>query len=71
MSEVASLENNSSGNKRTRWHALTSIEVLSLLNSRETGLLEEEAAARLAKYGPNSIPRKFGESAPRFGIRQN
>jgi Ca2+-transporting ATPase len=37
------------------WHAAESLEVIKALKGRPEGLSEEEAAARLAEYGPNTI----------------
>lgn len=39
------------------WHALTAGEVLSGLRVTAAGLSESEAAARLARVGPNVLPR--------------
>ena len=38
------------------WHALALPEVLDALGCDEHGLSEAEAAARLARYGPNRLP---------------
>jgi magnesium-transporting ATPase (P-type) len=38
------------------WHHLSPREALSALSSREPGLSENEAAQRLARYGPNVLP---------------
>ena len=39
-----------------RWHARAGDDVLSALDSREHGLSQAEAAARLAAHGPNALP---------------
>jgi magnesium-transporting ATPase (P-type) len=44
------------------WHALDSSEVISKLNSSESGLSINEAANRLSVYGLNKISRKSGDS---------
>ncbi len=40
------------------WHTLSPEEVFSLLKSAPTGLSSEEAARRLAQYGPNELQRR-------------
>jgi len=39
----------------TAWHALTAEEVCSLLGTTTAGLSSQEAASRLASYGPNQL----------------
>ena len=38
------------------WHALAPADALARLDSRESGLTEDEARARLARFGPNALP---------------
>ena len=40
---------------KTPWHALSTDEVLAKLQSSLDGLTNEEAARRLAEYGPNEL----------------
>ena len=40
------------------WHTLSPPEVLSQQGSSLSGLTSDEAAARLQKHGPNSLPVK-------------
>jgi magnesium-transporting ATPase (P-type) len=44
------------------WHALTDEQVLAALDSGATGLSQNEASARLARVGPNTLPppRRLG-----------
>ena len=51
---------------RGAWHALTAEEVLRLLESDHGGLSSEEAAARLARYGENRLPRR--DTTPPFVV---
>ncbi len=44
------------------WHTLSADEVVQLTETTPDGLTSEDAAARLAKYGPNAIPRGKGET---------
>jgi calcium-translocating P-type ATPase len=44
------------------WHALTPDAALAALDSRADGLTTEEAVARLATVGPNSLPSAPGRS---------
>ena len=46
--------------KDEAWHALTAEDVLRHLEVQEDGLKEEQAARRLAQYGPNQL-----QEAPR------
>src|SRR5262245_50966998 len=39
------------------WHALAADEAIRLLDSRDDGLSADEAARRLARHGPNRLPR--------------
>jgi Ca2+-transporting ATPase len=38
------------------WHALPASRVLAALDARESGLSDDEAARRLAAWGPNALP---------------
>jgi len=40
------------------WHSLSVQDVLKRLKTGKNGLSQEEAVKRLAKYGPNELPRK-------------
>jgi Ca2+-transporting ATPase len=40
------------------WHTLAPADLLAVLESRDGGLLEAEAAARLATVGPNRLPQQ-------------
>ena len=42
-------------NTKTPWHTLSTDEVLTQLQSSLDGLTNEEAARRLAEYGPNEL----------------
>jgi Ca2+-transporting ATPase len=42
------------------WHALPPAEALARAGGRPEGLIEAEAAERLARFGPNVIPREGG-----------
>lgn len=52
------------------WHALDSSEVLRLLDAQAEGLSPEEAASRLARYGPNRLPEGRRVSPLRRLLRQ-
>ncbi len=43
-----------------QWHTLSSTEVLTALGTSGRGLSRQEAAARLDRYGPNTIQRGAG-----------
>ncbi|MGE5727875.1 MAG: cation-translocating P-type ATPase [Gemmatimonas sp.] len=45
------------------WHALSDVDVLSILESNVNGLTSAEAASRLKKYGANVMPSPPGTSA--------
>lgn len=55
---------------RADWHALDAGEVLERLRSREDGLSADEAAQRLATWGPNEIPQSAPPSPLRLFLRQ-
>jgi magnesium-transporting ATPase (P-type) len=51
------MENNAIGEGAPVWHALTADETVSRLSTdARAGLTAQEAAGRLAKYGPNRLP---------------
>ena len=52
------------------WHAMTKDEALSALHSAESGLTSREAAARLARFGPNELVRRRRAGAPTILLRQ-
>jgi magnesium-transporting ATPase (P-type) len=45
-----------------KWHTLEIVDALSIVESSEKGLTEEEAGKRLSRYGPNRLspPKKRG-----------
>lgn len=45
------------------WYQYDIEETLRHLNSQPEGLSEQEATARLAKFGPNALPENAGKSA--------
>jgi magnesium-transporting ATPase (P-type) len=45
------------------WHALSVDQTLSTLGSSTDGLSSADAAARLAKHGPNVLPKAQGDTA--------
>src|SRR5512133_3308556 len=52
------------------WHALDSAKVLGILEAGAGGLTGEEAARRLARHGPNSLPEAETVSLLRVFARQ-
>jgi len=52
------------------WHALPVEEVFARLKSQPDGLSSEEAARRLAEYGPNELRAKEGISAWKLLLEQ-
>jgi calcium-translocating P-type ATPase len=52
------------------WHALTPDEALTRLATDGCGLTADEAGARLARHGPNRLPRTTGPSALALLARQ-
>ena len=46
----------SRGEPARAWHALDAAEAISALGSEQAGLTPEEAARRLAEFGPNRLP---------------
>ena len=45
-----------------KWHSTDTKDVLEILKSNEEGLTNEEALARLKKYGKNELPKKEKDS---------
>lgn len=56
--------------RATRWHALPADAVFEQLDTRSEGLSDTEAGDRLARYGPNHLPRSVGRSAWRRLLSQ-
>lgn len=52
------------------WHAAPANEAYARLDSRPGGLTSDEAARRLAQYGPNILPKTEGNEALKILIRQ-
>ncbi|HEY8379706.1 MAG TPA: HAD-IC family P-type ATPase, partial [Nannocystis sp.] len=52
------------------WHALDAGDVLERLGSRAEGLTADEAAQRLATWGPNELPQAAPPSPLRLFLRQ-
>jgi P-type Ca2+ transporter type 2C len=57
-------------NSPTPWHSLSQGQVFEKLGTSLQGLSSAEAAARLAEYGPNSLPEKKPTSLLRLFIGQ-
>jgi len=58
------------GGEESVWHAREIAEILHDLDANPDGLNAEEAARRLAKYGPNELPAAARESAFRRLLAQ-
>jgi magnesium-transporting ATPase (P-type) len=43
---------------RPAWHAMTSEQALRAMQSSRSGLTDDDAATRMAQYGPNKLPSK-------------
>jgi Ca2+-transporting ATPase len=54
----------------TPWHALDPELVLERMGTSAEGLTGAEAAARLARHGPNTLPRAAGDGALKLLLRQ-
>jgi len=52
------------------WHAQSVRQVLEQLGTREVGLSQAEAAARLEKYGPNRLPQQPPPALWKVVLRQ-
>jgi Ca2+-transporting ATPase len=57
-------------NKAANWHSSSIATVLRSLIASENGLAEDEATARLARYGPNRLPRRPPPPVWRIVLRQ-
>lgn len=53
-----------------RWHALSPAATLAALGSEASGLTDDEAGRRLARYGPNALVSTPPEAAWRILVRQ-
>lgn len=56
--------------KATSWHALTIPQAIGQLSTSKRGLAGAEAHARLARYGPNTLPRAQGHSVAWYYVSQ-
>lgn len=52
------------------WHTLTGARVIKLVEGDEEGLTNENAARRLAKYGPNVLSEHRGRSSLQIFLQQ-
>lgn len=52
------------------WHNLTIEETITRIETNTEGLQQEEAAARLNKYGPNELQEQDGKSALKIFLSQ-
>lgn len=68
--QSSSMQSSSPKPSEPAWHALPVEQALSNVQSSDRGLTGEEAKARLAKYGPNSIQRSSGDSVLKLLWRQ-
>ncbi|MCM2267220.1 MAG: HAD-IC family P-type ATPase [Elusimicrobiales bacterium] len=55
---------------KQEWHLKTAAETLLELGSSDKGLSPEEAARRLAEYGPNALPEKAGAGPLKIFLSQ-
>jgi calcium-translocating P-type ATPase len=55
---------------KTAWHAIPATRALALLESGPAGLSEDEASARLDRYGPNRLPKARAIGPARVLARQ-
>lgn len=53
-----------------KWHTLSHEETFEKLATTRLGLSAQEAAKRIAQYGPNSLPEKKGTSLPMIFLGQ-
>nr|MDO8099542.1 cation-translocating P-type ATPase [Candidatus Njordarchaeota archaeon] len=70
MPENTSTQEDSSEKKTPRWHLMRSEEILKSLKTSTKGLREEEAKARLEKFGPNEIVYKKKFSSLKLLLKQ-
>ena len=52
------------------WHAMETEETLKVLNTKETGLSQDEVQKRLQQYGPNELKKEKGISPIKLFIEQ-
>ena len=52
------------------WHAMPAESVLDRLQASSAGLTDEEAARRLERHGPNTLPSAGGNEALEILLRQ-
>ena len=52
------------------WHAMEIEETLQKLNSKETGLSQEEVQKRLVEFGPNELKKEKGTSPLKLFLEQ-
>ena len=52
------------------WHAIEVEETLHALNTKETGLSQEEAQKRLQEFGPNELKKEKGKSPIKLFVEQ-
>jgi len=52
------------------WHAKEIQETLQTLNTKDTGLSQEEAQKRLMEYGPNELKKEKGKSRIKLFLEQ-
>jgi len=52
------------------WHAIEVEETLHALNTKETGLSQEEAQKRLQEFGPNKLKKEKGKSPIKLFVEQ-
>lgn len=57
------METDKASRSETAWHSIQTEKVLEQLESQSSGLSQQEAEARLAKYGPNQLPQPARRSA--------
>ncbi len=62
--------NQADGSRPRPWHAMALGEVFAALGTTPEGLSAEDAAARLARYGPNQLPESAAENVLVLYLRQ-
>jgi Ca2+-transporting ATPase len=67
--EVYAIENEVK-NMSKPWHAMEIEETLQALNTKETGLTQEEVQKRLQEYGPNELKKEKGASPIKLLVEQ-
>ncbi|NIA68582.1 HAD-IC family P-type ATPase [Pelagibius litoralis] len=71
--EIGTADNRSRADRApatTAWHSLSPAEALAAQESGPNGLSEEEAAARLRRYGANRLPRTARAGLLKLYVRQ-